>query len=234
MEKEQREIQSFLKRLRPSVRYFYRAAYAITADRQMAEFSLGEALVKAYMKGIAPSGALGFRDSVLTVIRECAMAQLEAEPSEGEWAGFSPDPEKNDRIAALIAHEPMEVQRMCVLRYGCAATVREIAALLDTSTDHVQEALNRCRLRIERAIASEKRPPRSFDRIAMRAVRQAMNSEQGDPIDVGSILHTFETEGAGRRQPRRVLRRVGRAALMAVGGLAFAALLWLLAVLMEM
>ena len=152
MEKEQREIQSFLKRLRPSVRYFYRAAYAITADRQMAEFSLGEALVKAYMKGIAPSGALGFRDSVLTVIRECAMAQLEAEPSEGEWAGFSPDPEKNDRIAALIAHEPMEVQRMCVLRYGCAATVREIAALLDTSTDHVQEALNRCRLRIERAI----------------------------------------------------------------------------------
>ena len=150
------------------------------------------------------------------------------------WEGFFADPQRGDPIAATIERESPETQRMCVLRYGCAATVREIAALLDTSTDHVQEALNRCRLRIERAIASEKRPPRSFDRMAMRAVRQAMNSEQSDPIDVGSILNAFETELAGRRQPRRVLRRVGRAVLMAVGGLAFAALLWLLAVLMEM
>ncbi len=231
MEKEQREIQSFTKRLRPSARYFYRAAYAITADRQMAEYVLGEALVKAYLKGVAPGGSTGFRDGVLTVIRECALNQLEAERPEGEWDGFSPDPARQDRLAGTIAQEPLEVQRMCVLRYGCAATVREIADLLDTTADRVQEALNRWRCRAER---DEKHPARSFDRAAMRAVRQAMNSEQDDPIDVGYILHAFETELAGRRRPRRILRRAVRGLAAVIAGLLFAALLWLTAVLMEM
>lgn len=234
MEKEQREIQGFIKRLRPSVRYFYRAAYAITADRQMAEYALNEALLRVYMRGVASAGPLGFRDSVLTVIRECAMARLEKEPSEDEWDGLPSDPAKGDQLAAMIARQSLETQRMFVLRYGCACTLREIAGLLDTGVDSVQDELSRCRLRIERALAGEKRPPRYFDRLAMRSVRQAMNGEQGDQIDVGYILRALETELTGRRQPRRTLRRAGKALLLGMGGLLIAALLWVMAVLMEM
>ncbi|MBQ8954739.1 MAG: hypothetical protein IJ048_11545 [Clostridia bacterium] len=234
MEREEKEIQGFVKRLRPSVRYFYRAAYAITADRSMAEFVLGQALVKAYMKDIAPAGALGFRDSVLTVIRECALAQLKREMPEDEWDGFAADPNRHEVIAETIARESLEVQRMSVLRYGCGMTIREIAALTRTTVDRVQEELNQGRLRVERALAREKKSTRPFDRLAMRAVRQAMNREGGDQIDVDYILHAFETELAGRRRPRRVLRRLAGGFLLAVLGLMFSALLWLLAVLMEM
>jgi|GEM_PF-6453068 len=234
MEREEREIQSFIKRLRPSVRYFYRASYAITADRQMAEYVLGEALVRAYMRDVAPAGSLGFRDSVLAVIRECALERLEAEPSEGEWDGFSPDPDRHDRLGELIAQERLEVQRMSVLRYGCAMTVRETAQLLNTTPERVQDELNRSHLRIERAMTREKHAVRPFDRLAVRSVRQGMNHEREDQISVDYILHAFETELAGRRRPRRIVMRVVRGLLMALVGLIFAGLLWLLAVLMEM
>ncbi len=234
MEKEQREIQSFTRRLRPSVRYFYRAAYAITADRQMAEYVLGEGLVKAYMKGISTSETLSFRDSVLTVIRDCALAHLETEPSEEEWDGFSTDPEKNDLLGGMIARESLEVQRMCVLRYGCGATVREIAQLMDVAPERVQDELNRCRLAMERALTRAKRPTRPFDRLAMRSVRQGMNRECEDQIDVNYILHAFETEMAGRKRPQRIVRRVTKAVLLSVVGVAAAGVMWLLAVLLEM
>ena len=234
MEREEKEIQGFMKRLRPSVRYFYRAAYAITADRSMAEYVLGEALVKAYMKGVAPAGTLGFRDSVLTVIRECALGQLKREMPEDEWDGFFADPSRHEPIAETVARESLELQRMSVLRYGCGMTVREIAALTRTTVDRVQDALNQGRLRIERALAREKKNARPFDRLAMRAVRQAMNREGNDQIDPDYILHSFETELAGRRRPRRVLRRLAGGLLLAALGLLFAALLWLLAILMEM
>ena len=57
MSREERDIQNFIKRIQPSIRYFYRAAYAVTADRQMAEYVLGSALVDSYLRGIAPSSA---------------------------------------------------------------------------------------------------------------------------------------------------------------------------------
>ena len=234
MEKEQREIQSFIKRLRPSMRFFYRAAYAITADRQMAEYALGEAISKAYMKGSAPTESLGFRDNMLAVIRECALERLRSEPSEGEWEGFFPDPEKPDRLSELVARESLAVQRMSVLRYGCAMTIREIAALMQTDSGSVQDELNRSRLRIERAMSRENRPVRPFDRMAMRSIRQTMNRESGDQVDVEYILRDFEAEIAGRRRPRRVLMRLGKGLLLGLIGLLFAVLLWLLAVLMEM
>ena len=234
MEKEQREIQSFARRLRPSVRYFYRAAFAITADRQMSELVLGRAFVTAYMKGLAPAGVMGFRDSVLTVIRECALDQLEVESSENDWDGFSADPARDDRLADLIARETPEVQRMCVLRYGCAATVREIAQLLGVDTRRVQEELSRSRMAIESTLAREKRPARPFDRLAMRAVRQAMNQESENQIDVDYILHAFETELAGRKRPQRIFLRVSKAVLFTVVGVVAAGVMWLLAVLLEM
>ena len=234
MGREDREIQSFIKRARPSVTFFYRAAYAITADRSMAESVLGEALVKAYMKDAAPAGSLGFRDSVLTVIRGCALARLKSETPEDDWEGFAADPEREDLIAETIQREGMEAQRMCVLRYGCGMTVREIAALMGVDAERVQDALNQNRLRAERALARAKKNARPFDRLAMRAVRQAMNRPTGEAVDAGYILRAFEAELAGRRRPRHLIRRTLGGLLLAALALIFAALVWLLAVLMEM
>ena len=105
---------------------------------------------------------------------------------------------------------------------------------METDYGTVQNELNQSRLRIERVLNRENHPTRSFDRMAMRSIRQSMNREKGDSIDVDYILHDFETEIAGQRRPRRIIRRVGRGILFAFLGLLFAALLWLLAVLMEM
>ena len=234
MTRDNRGIQGFLKRVRPSTAFFYRAAYAITADRAMAESVLGEALVEAYLKDAAPAGSLGFRDGVLTVIRACALDRLEEETPENDWDGFFADPQREDLIAAAVEREAPEAQRMCVLRYGCGMTVREIAQLMNTDTERVQDALNQNRLRAERALARAKKSARPFDRLAMRAVRQAMNRASGEAVDAGYILHAVEAELAGRAQPRRVIRRLLGGLLLAVLALLFAALVWLLAVLMEM
>ncbi len=233
MRREDDEIQSFVRRLRPSVRYFFRAAYAITGDRQMAEYVLNDALVRAYLQD-APGGALGFRDSVLSVIREGALARLEAETPEGEWDGLVPDEEKDDPLALLLARESADVQRMAVLRYGCAMTMREIAGVMNLPQELVQSELSGCRARVERALAAQKRPVRPFERLAMRAVRQSMNRERDDQIDVGFILHAFETDLAGLHRPRRVVMRLVKGAALLAAGLACAALIWLLAVLIEM
>ena len=234
MGREDRGIRGFLKRAKPSAAFFYRAAYAITADRAMAESVLGEALVKAYLKDAAPAGALGFRDGVLTVIRECALDRLEEETPENDWEGFFADPQRENEIAAVLEREPPETQRMGVLRYGCGMTVREIAQLMNADAARVQDILNQNRLRAERALARAKKSARPFERLAMRAVRQAMNRASGEAVDAGYILRAVEAELAGRARPRRVIRRIFGTILLAALALVFAALVWLLAVLMEM
>lgn len=234
MSREERDIQNFSKRIQPSIRYFYRAAYAITADRQMAEYVLGNALVDSYLRGTAPSGNLGFRDSILAIIREKALAQLKAEPGEDEWDGLPALPQSGDRLAELVLREPLETQRMIVLRYGCALTIGEISTLMGLDHGAVQDTLSRSRLHMERLLNNEKLPSRPFDKLAMRAVRRLMNSESDDQIDVSYLLHNFEMELRGRHRRRRVIRKAVRWLLLTLFALICAVILWLIAVLMEM
>lgn len=234
MGREQNEVQKFIRSVRPSARYFYRAAYAITADRQMAEYVLGSALIDAYLRGGSPGGSLGFRDSVLAVIREKALRELAHEKSENDWDGLCADPEGGDRLNALLVRESLETQRMMTLRFGCAMTVKEIAGVMKLPVDQVRDELNRCQLHIERILSNEKLPCRPFDRLAMRSIRRAMNRERDDQIDVSYILHSFETELAGRRRPRRILMKIVKWTLFALIAFMCAAMAWLVAVLLEM
>lgn len=234
MSREERDIQNFIKRIQPSIRYFYRAAYAVTADRQMAEYVLGSALVDSYLRGTAPAGNLGFRDSILAVIREKALAQLKAEPGENEWDGLLAHPQNNDRLAELVLREPLETQRMIVLRYGCALTIREIGTLMSLDPGQVQDTLSRSRLHMERILNNEKLPSHPFDKLAMRAVRRLMNTESADQIDVSYLLHNFEMELSGRHRRRRVVLKTVRWLLLTLFALVCAVILWLIAVLMEM
>lgn len=233
MNKAEQDVQNFIKRIQPSIRFFYRAAYAITADRQMAEFVLGDALIEAYLRGSSSSGKLGFRDSILSVIREKALAQLKSEPGENDWDGL-PASQDADRLTLLMLQEPLDVQRMLVLRYSCAMTIREIGALMKLAPNRVQEQLNQSRLHIERTLSREKLPFHPFDKLAMRSLRRQMNQDSSDQIDVSFLLHSFETELNGRRRSRRVLLKIVRAILFSLFALICAGILWLLAVLMEM
>lgn len=234
MIREERDIQNFIRRIQPSIRYFYRAAYAVTADRQMAEYVLGSALIDAYLRGAVPAGNLGFRDSILAVIREKALSQLKAEPGENEWDGLLAQPQTGDRLAELVLREPLETQHMIVLRYGCALTIREIGTLMSLDPAYVQDTLSRSRLHMERILNNEKLPSHPFDRLAMRTVRRLMNNESADQIDASYLLHNFETELNGRHRRRRVVFRTLRGLLLMLFALICAGILWLIAVLMEM
>ncbi len=233
MSRAEQDVQNFIKRIQPSIRYFYRAAYAITADRQMAEYVLGSALIDAYLRGASSSGKLGLRDSILAVVREKALAQLKAEPGENDWDGLPAAPE-SDRLITLLMRESLETQRMIVLRYGCAMTVREIAALMNLPLNRAQESLNQSRLHIERALSHEKLPFHPFDKLALRAIRRQMNHEAAGQIDVSYLLHSFELELNGRRRSRRVLLKITRTVLITLFALICAVILWFIAVLMEM
>ena len=110
MKDDQTRFDAFSKRIKPNIRLFYRAAYAITADRQMAEQVLTEALVKAYLKGVT-SASVGMRDAVIALVRASAFEKLDGETSLDDWPGFEGEQDKKDALIRLIRSQETDVQR---------------------------------------------------------------------------------------------------------------------------
>ena len=133
----------------------------------------------------------------------------------------------------LLANEPPETQRIMVLRYGCSLTAKEIAGLIGENAEQVRERLSRCQARAERWLTKRDIPCKPFDRYATQEIRQWMNRENSEPIDVGYFLATFEKDADGAHQPRRIAARIIRAVLTTAAALILAVGVWLIAILME-
>ena len=124
------------------------------------------------------------------------------------------------------------MQRLMTLRYGCGLTAREIAQLMGARADAVRDQLLLCQLRLEKALSRERIPFKPFDRTATRAIRRRLNADDGEVLDVGYVFRCFERGAQDARQAGQIAGRAIRTVLCAAGTLLFAALFWVLAILM--
>lgn len=235
MKKNDDAIRAYIQRLQPQMRFLYRASHAVTGNRTLAEGTLNQAVLSAWLHRSEWRERMSFREGVLRAIREEGREQLRHEPeAEKDWPGVQAEAEGEYPLAGILAAEPQEVQRAVLLRFACSMSAREIAHLTGREAERVREELSRFQLRAERALRAREIACKPFDRYATQELRRWMNRENNEPIDVGYFLHAFEREADGTRQPRRIVLRVFRALFILLGALLLAVLVWLMAVLMEM
>lgn len=234
MKKMSDAIRVYAERLQPQLRLFYRAAHAVTGSRAPAESVLSNAVLKAYLNRGEWRERMSFREGVLHAIwiegREMLKKETEA---DWDWPGVSQDADGTHPLIDLLSNEPPETQRIMVLRYGCSLTAREIAALTGENAEQIRERLSRCQVRAERWLTRREISCKPFDRYASQQIRQWMNRENSEPIDVGYFLATFEKDAVGAHQPRRIAVRILRAALTTLAAIVLAVMIWLVAILME-
>lgn len=235
MKKTSDGIRIYSERLQPQIRLVYRAAHAITGRRQLAECVLSNAVLNAFLHRNEWRERMSFREGVLRAVWEESREQLRRESdADWDWTGITRDMEGEHPLIDLMATEPPEAQRTMVLRFGCSLTAREIALLTGRSAEQVREQLSRCQARAERELQKQGVSFKPFERYAVREIRLWMNRESSEAIDAGYFLATFERDAAGTREPRRIAARIARVLLTTVGALLAAAMIWLIAVLMEM
>ena len=233
MESNDAMLREFLGQAMPQMLLFYRSAHAMTGERESAEEVLSAALYNCYVGG--ESGERGsLRPALFACLRESAMDYLEEQkaPSETDYAGLPEDPSLVDPMAEWVCRQPVDIQRILVLRYGCGCSGRQIAAMTGRSQEEVHSLLERGERSLSRKLKSENQPCRPFDTLMMRSLRRAMNRETGEAVDVGRILAAFEQEANGVKKPKHPVVRALRVVFGLAGALLLIGALWLLAVLL--
>lgn len=225
MKKEEIQIRDFVKHIRPSLHYFWRAAYTITGDPAMAEYALCAGLEDAYLN--SASASIGFRDAVLSCIREAALEQISQNKPELSWPGLPiPSEKKKTAVLSALLNESIDVQRLITLRYGCAMTVKEIGIVLNIPFNTVQEKLLSCKKRIIRSSSQN-------DRTLMTDIRKLMNVSDNSQFDPEYIIHTLTESIYGRNRGKRRLVMLLKVLFSIIGILLAAVFLWLTAVMMN-
>lgn len=235
MKKTNDAIRIYSERLQPQIRLFYRAAHAITGSRHLAEIVLSNAVLNAYLNRSDWRERMSFREGVLRAIFNEASDQMKREPdADWDWTGIVPDTDGECPLLDILASEPPEAQRTMLLRYGCNLPAKEIGVLTGRLPEKVREQLSRCQVRAERELHAREVNFKPFDRYAGKELRQWLNRENSEPINVGYFLATFEKDAVGAHQPRRVVAQVIRGIFVILGAIILAFGVWLIAVLMEM
>lgn len=234
MKKTDEGIRAYTQRLQPQLRLLYRAAHAVTGSRSLAECTLSNAVLGAYLHRGEWRERMSFREGVLRAIREEGKEQLRREPeADWDWPGIQPEPDDAHPLVGLLAAESQDAQRAMVLRFACSMPVRDITALTGRKAEEVREELARCQTRAERMLEEKGISAKPFDRYASHELRAWMNRENNEPIDVGYFIATFERDAKGARQPRRVAACIIKWIFFTLGALLLSVCIWLLAVLME-
>ena len=235
MRKKNDAIRIYSERLQPQLRLFYRAAHAITGSRRLAECVLSNAVLSAYLNRSDWRERMSFREGVLRAIFNEACDQLSREPdADWDWTGIAKDQDGEHPLLDILATEPPEAQRTMILRYGCGLTAKEAGMLTGRLPEKVREQLTRCQVRAERELQAKGVGCKPFERYAAKELRQWMNRENNEPIDMGYFLSTFERDAVGTHQPRRVVGQIVKGIFGIVGAAILAVGVWLIAVLMEL
>lgn len=235
MKKTNDGITAYMDRLKPQIRLFYRAAHLLTGNRQAAEYVLSSAVLSAFLRRGEWRERMSFREGVLRAIREESRKELKKRREvDWDWPDMARETADERPLIRLLADESPEVQRSMALRFGCSMTAREIAAVTSKSFEQTRDELARCQTRMERALKQQGVAFKPFERYAAAQIRQWMNRENGEPIDIGYFLSTFEKDAMGARPSRRAAANIVKCLLAGVGALALAVCVWLIAVLMEM
>lgn len=233
--------QGYVERLRPLMNALFRAAHAITGNLELAEYVLRSAMLEAYRRRDEWRDRMSFREGLMYTVRLVALTELKAIRDVGQyeddWAPIAP-PEAKDAagaaLAARLMRESDRAIRAMVLYYGCGLKPGQVGEALLVDAGAVRTLLSRLTARLERGVSRQGvRGKRALEERLTDIARAMLEVDGADLPDAGAMLRAFERDAQAVVKRRFAPGRMLGAVLLTAGMVVFAALFWLLAILME-
>lgn len=232
--------QGYQARLKPIYSEMFRAAHAVIGNRDLAEFVLKNAVREAYLRRREWRDRMNFREGVLSAVRLVGLTELRLIRRKGgyelDWEGFSQRcPEglgaAEQKLYRAIASQSLQTRRMMVLRHGCGFKERQIAEILNMKPAQVHEELTGCAAGMEHAAG--KASIHGMERLLRRVMRAEMSRPGEDLGEMGAVLRSFERDVQHVSSRKFSVGHWIGTVFGVLGALVCAALIWLIAVLLE-
>ena len=225
------ELRGWFRNVQPLCAELFNAAHVMCGNYDMAEFALRSAILDVWLQQAA--GGMGFRERLRAALRREAFAAAlsdEGRTAEFTWAGPG-TLRDDDPISAQLGQEKLQIQRLVMLRHGCALPLSQVCRLTGLTQRQAKSELSRFNARCRRRLTAQDRS-RSEALIARQAKRLLSQSNPDAPKP-GQVYRAFEAEaGAARSRGPRVWRVAG-SLLLALMALMCAGAFWLFAVLVQ-
>lgn len=222
-------VHIYFSRLRPICHQLFNLSHAVTGNCDQAEYCLQYAMLECWAAGDVTASRHGFREKLRRSILRISLKTAAKQTVENNWNGLRIPQEGT--IGRLIAQEPLEMQRILVLRYGCGLGLRRIAQLMQAEPTRIRQVLHRFEARTRRKLSSGER--NRWENLLAREIHSCMN--QANPLapDMGSVLRTFQADAATVTRSSHLPARIFRIVLAAVLALMCMVAFWFAAVLIQ-
>ena len=224
-------LRDWFKAVEPVCAELFNAAYVMCGNYDLAEYALRSAILNAWLQDTG--AGMGFRERLRGALRHAAFSAAlsdEGIAAEFTWPGIGAV-DAADPILAQLSDEPVQTQRLVLLRHGCGLSHRSIAQLTELSQAQARGELRRFESRCRRRLARDQRG-RADAMIARQAKRLLTRRGPGTPHSA-QVYRAFEAEALSSEGGGQRISRVLSAALMLLMALACAGAFWLFAVLVK-
>ena len=231
MQHTSEELRAWFRGVQPLYAELFNAAHVMCGNYDMAEFALRSAILDVWQQNAA--SGMGFRERLRSSLRREAFAAAlsdEGQAAEFTWPGPGEPPGDNP-VGVQLGQEPVETQRLVMLRHGCGLSTRSIAQLTELSQGQARSELRRFEARCRRRLSGAERS-RAESLIARQAKRLLARRGPGTPHPA-QLYRAFEAEAAGAQGAGQRVSRVVGLLLTAVMALICAGAFWLFAVLVR-
>ena len=151
------QLRVWFRNVEPIYAELFNAAHAMCGNYDLAEYALRSAILDVWLQNV--SGGMGFRERLRSALRlaafEAALSE-DAEDAEFTWPGVD-GAREDDPILGQLAQEPVELQRLVVLRHGCGLPVKAISQLTGDSQSQIRAELSRFESRCRRRLSGQDR-----------------------------------------------------------------------------
>lgn len=225
---ETEDFQLYFSRIHPIYHSLFNLAYAISGNREQAEYALQYAMLECWSAGDAHASHHGFREGLRSSVRHAALHEI---GGECDWDELHPDPESPDPLLRAIAQEDTETRRLLALRHGCGLPLRRIARITGMESNRARTLLRRFELRVRRRLSASER--RKYDLLIGKAIRSQMHQPSAAAPVMGNVFRTFQADASAVSRPSRLPARILRAILAAVLAIFCIFAFWFTAVMMQ-
>ena len=226
---ESEDYRQYFSRIRPIYNRLFGIAHAVTGNCDQAEYAVQSAMLDCRDLAGISVGNHAFRETLRSSVLSAALQLTDTdEDVEFDWNGLSA---AGEPIAAQIAQEPPENQRILVLKYGCGLSVRRIARICDTDARHVVSVLHRFETRMCRKLPDLAHS--GFDTRVTHAINAALDSPNASIPEIGSVFRAFLSDACVQPLPSRIPARILKAIVLFTLITACVVAFWFAAILLQ-
>ena len=231
MQHTSEELRAWFRNVQPLCAELFNAAHVMCGNYDLAEYALRSALLDVWQQ--SAGGGLGFRERLRSALRREAFSAALSDggrAAEFTWPGTG-EPRDGDPVAAQLSQEPVQTQRLVMLRHGCALSARAVCRLTGLTRGQLRAELNRFEARCRRRLSGQDRA-RAEALIARTAKRLLGQSGPNVPRP-SQVYRAFEAEAGAAQTPGFRAWQIFGSLLLALMALLCAGAFWLFAVLVQ-